>query len=680
MKILHASSIRPLIINYLRMKKLIFFGFLITGTCLLGQTPFTPGLTAGNLYSWEKSHAKVLENGDLEWQPEEFVYIKGSAVRYIDFEGGDDNNDGTSTRTAWKHHPWDIAATGKSQGTSGIYTYVFKRGVVYRGVLTAKESGEMGNPIRLTSDPSWGSGEACMYGSMRFTSGWIKANIQTAFDIPEPDKVWYHDVDGDIPNTKVVCELAPEGIKRVRLARTPNYQNTPDDHLKYWPVWTKKETYDNVNKNLWLSDTNNLIQCDPNYYLGGTVWSQEGAIVMCTVWGQKIKEYDPSKNRIAVGERSFGGAGCHYFIENTPYLLDTTSEYFYNSTANRMFVRLDKDKDPNTTTIEVATNGKLVLLEDKHDIVISGLTFGFTTSDVIRIGDADGVAVIQLSGTCYNIEISHNKFTYVNGAISARNPSEAEHTSHDILVSDNDMYVVDDMGIAFSRGGRVFFDKVKILRNRIYDNGGRHLGRWYSSVPAIIGYFLDAEVAGNIVNISWGNGLDCWWGKTGRDSVTSLPFIRGLVHHNKASNTLIGTNDYGGIENWQGGPVYVYDNISHNASGYKHFSKSSIGYAYYFDGSFKQYVFNNIASGVSWNRNRSGFMTVLGFYNMTVHNTGYRMASLTHGAVNNLDSNGHNAYLANLGDSVYFQFQTSLKPDQVALGIIFSVRHLSWEV
>jgi hypothetical protein len=333
--------------------------------------------------------------------------------------------------------------------------------------------------------------------------------------------------------------------------------------------------------------------------------------------------------------------------------------------VKRLFLRLDKDKDPNKAIIEVAENGKLILADNKHDIVISGLSFGYTTSNQNRLNDAEAVAVIQLSGTCSNIEISHNKFSYVNGAISARNVSVAELTSHDILVSDNDVNVSDDLAIAFNAGGRVYFDKVRILRNRVYDNGGRHLGKWYSSIPAISGFFIDAEIAGNIIDISWGNGLYFWWGKSGSDATTSLPFIRGLVHHNKASNTMIGCNDYGGIESWQGGPAYYYNNISYNCTGYKHFNNSSIGYAFYIDGGFKQYQFNNIAAGVSWQRNRSGFMTVLGFYNMSVHNTGYRMASFSHGAVNDLDSDGHNAYLGNLADSVLFVFKTSMKPDQV---------------
>ncbi len=633
---------------------------LIISACSKDGRHFTK-----NKYSWEKPQAKVLENGDLVWQPEDFKYVAGSEVRYIDFEGGDDSNDGLRKSTPWKHHPWDPAATGRAQSVSGIYTYVFKRGVVYRGVLIAKESGEEGNPIRLTSDPSWGKGEAGMYGSNRFTSGWKKADAQIAPNIPEPEKVWYQDIDENIPDTKVVCELGQEGIKRVRLARTPNYQDSPDDLLKYWAVWTQKENYDDVNNNLWLTDTVQLIQPDPEYYTSGTVWSVEDAVNMGALWRQKIKEYDPLKHRIAVENRNFGGVRCRYFIENIPSLLDTTSEFFYDNSMRRMFIRLNEDKDPNTTIIEVARTDKLIELEDKHDIVISGFTFAFTTSDTLRPSSREGIGVVQLSGTCYNIEVSHNTFTYVNGAVAAKNPSVAELTSHDIVVSDNDMQVVDDMAISFSSGGRIFFDKVKIMRNRIYDNGGRHLSRWTSPIPAIGGYLIDAEIAGNIVDVSWGSAINIFWGKTGRDSITSLPFIRGLIHHNKASNTLIGTHDYGGIESWQGGPVYCYNNISHNAWGYRCRTDDSQGYNFYFDGSFKHCVFNNIASGLSWKQSRSGFMTVLGFYNMTVQNTGYLLNSLTHGAVNELDSNGHNEYLGNLADSVRFIFKNSLKPFQV---------------
>jgi len=329
-----------------------------------------------------------------------------------------------------------------------------------------------------------------------------------------------------------------------------------------------------------------------------------------------------------------------------------------------MFIRLDNEKDPNTTTLEVAIKGSLIAMEGKHDIVISGFSFGFTTNDVNRIKDDDGsIAVVHVSSTCSDIEVSHNKFTYVSGAFSAKNPDNPELRSHDLLVTDNDIYVADDQAIGFYEGGKSYFDKVKMMRNRVYDNGARHLGPFGSSIPALYAALLDGEIAGNIIDVSWGNGISIFWGKAYKDSISFLPFIRGFIHHNKASNTLLGCNDYGGIESWQGGPVYIYDNISHNAAGYKQFTKSSIGYAFYIDGGFKHYTFNNIASGISWQRNRSGFMTVLGFYNMTIHNTGYNMTSFSHGAVNDLDSDGHNAYLANLADSVSFMFKTSMKPE-----------------
>ena len=65
-------------------------------------------------YSWQKPHAKVLPNGDLEWVPMPFSFVAGESVRYIDFKGGSDANDGRSREAPWKHHPWDPEATGQA--------------------------------------------------------------------------------------------------------------------------------------------------------------------------------------------------------------------------------------------------------------------------------------------------------------------------------------------------------------------------------------------------------------------------------------------------------------------------------------------------------------------------------------------------------------------------------------
>ncbi|MFW5877754.1 MAG: LamG-like jellyroll fold domain-containing protein, partial [bacterium] len=612
-------------------------------------------------YSWQKSHATVMPEGDLAWAPEAFVFEAGGSLRYIDYENGDDNNDGLSTSTPWKHHPWDKQATGNAASESGIHTYIFKRGVEYRGVLTANESGKPGNPIRLTSDPSWGTGEAAFLGSFQITDGWQKSNATISPKIPEPEKVWYKDIS--LPETNMLVEVSGDEKKRVRIARTPNYQYMPEDPVAYWPVMTFKTYSENANV-LVLGDKINFTQENEDYYEGGTIWSQEDAIVMCTVWGQKILDYNPQQQTITVRNENFGGVGSHYFIEDTPYLLDTTSEFYYDNEVNRLFVRLEGDSNPNNTTLEYATKAELIKIDGQQYIDITGLSFGFTSYSSIRYGYGDVRSVIRMNGSCNNINIRNNDFYYINGGISAKSPGSEELRSRDITVSDNDFHIVDDLAMVFEGSDNVYLENINILRNKIFDNGGRQRGRWYSSIPAIWGQMISGEAAGNIVEYSWGNGLDFFWGKGGSGN-RNIPFIRGFIHHNKAAHTLLGTNDYGGIESWQGGPLFCYNNISHNAYGYKHYNNSSIGEAFYFDGAFKHIVFNNISSGKSQDKNNTSFMQVLGYYNMYVHNTGYNTEKLFASGSGALRSNGHNIYLSNVGDNVKYHFYHMIYEDYV---------------
>jgi hypothetical protein len=56
-------------------------------------------------WSWQEPQAKVLPTGDLEWAPKAFEFKPGESIRYIDFESGNDTNDGLSKQMPWKHHP-----------------------------------------------------------------------------------------------------------------------------------------------------------------------------------------------------------------------------------------------------------------------------------------------------------------------------------------------------------------------------------------------------------------------------------------------------------------------------------------------------------------------------------------------------------------------------------------------
>ncbi len=627
------------------MKNLMFYlVFLFIGLPLTAQ------------YSWQIQQAKVLPKGDLEWSPKAFVLEKGSDVRYIDYEAGNNSNDGLSTSTAWKHHPWDNQASGNAASSNGVKTYIFKRGVVYRGSLVADESGTVGNPIRLTSDPAWGSGEASIYGSVRVTSGWTKSSAAISPKIPTPTQVWYRNISG-VNNSKVVCEIDGNTIRRVRVARIPNYHFTADEPMKLW--WAFDFKTKEGNGTLSLRDSKNMIQTSANYFAGGSVWAIEDVTVMCTLWKQNISSYNPSTNSINVPDQNFGGLKCKYFIENTPYLLDTTSEYYYDNSLGRMYLRLEKDKDPNTAIIEIANRQMLLDLNSRSNIEVSGLSFKFTSVDQLRYGTNDGIATIKIEGNGSNISIKNCKFQYVNGGVLANGASNVSSLTN-IEVSDNEMENMDDFSIFMNSNSDYFLNNIKILRNKVYESGTRHQGRWYSSIPAIWGQFVDAEIAGNIVEYSWGSGINIMWGKSMTDNKT-IPFVRGLVHHNKVNHSLIGVNDYGGIEGWQGGPAFYYNNISHDASGYKYSVGSSLGYAFYFDGAFKQAVFNNIATGKGWKKNGALYTQVLGFYNVWANNNAYNAASFSSSGGEAIAPDGQNIFLSNISDSTESHFNNTTK-------------------
>lgn len=74
--------------------------------------------------------------------------------KWVDFQNGNDNNDGLSKATAWKHSPGDPSATG----VAGAYRpqpgdqIVFAAGSRYFGSITAQFTGTAARPITLTGE------------------------------------------------------------------------------------------------------------------------------------------------------------------------------------------------------------------------------------------------------------------------------------------------------------------------------------------------------------------------------------------------------------------------------------------------------------------------------------------------------------------------------------------------
>ncbi|HOM25997.1 MAG TPA: LamG domain-containing protein [bacterium] len=571
-------------------------------------------------FSWEERHCEITPDGDIKWKPKPFVFKKGLSVRYIDFENGNDNNDGLTKNTPWKHHPWDENAEGKAKECKGIHTYIFKKGVIYRGKLIAKESGEENNLIILTVDPDWGRGEAYIYGSVKIEGGW-KKNTER-LNAPESDKIWYIDLKGDfIPRS--VWLIEGEKVTRIPIARQPNWEedpNDPDDVIKNWWAW---ERVRQEGRNLIGKDSKNLTNPDPNYYRGATVWT-EGDNLIVTPTPTKIINYNPQTNEITFssGWRQPPVKGSRYFIEDKIEFLDSPGEYFYDTSKKRLYIRLPKDEDPNTKTIELAKEFTLLEISNQSNIEISGINFRFNNSlpDImLRWRDTFEVytSAIRATGTCKNIKIHHCKFEYLTKGIRFF-AQEGSGVIENIEVSDNEFSYTDHNALEFKDSqswgqtipplGRV--RNIRVLRNKFYCDGIRPL-RDYTPFTIEFHSVETAEIAGNILERCYGGGIDVFLGK--HHDLRDVPLIKVFIHHNKVKDCLLNSNDYGGIEVWQGGPVFVYNNIVINPVGPRrgnyvwhidnrkdfNYNSGNFGFAYYSDGQYKGYFFNNIAIGKS---------------------------------------------------------------------------------
>ena len=621
---------------------------------------------AGAVYSWQEPHAKVLPTGALEWAPTLFVFEKGDSVRYIDFEAGDDARDGKSRQTAWKHHPWDASATGEARTCKGIQTYVFKGGSVYRGALKATESGTPGNPIRLTCDRGWGNGEALFLGSTQIKGGWRKASGQDAPGIPHPDNVWYidlgnsYDPDPNSAKFSAMWQVNGARVERLHIAREPNYDlSDPNDPVKNWPTWSAYDKRTGTLKSPALKGLG-----DKKLLNNAIIWSESDFLMGSARKMNAAWNYDPSAGTVSarelVNNRWFGRipqARVHFMIENVAAFLDAPGEYFFDVNGpkpGRLFLIPAGGVDPNHVVYEVAQIRFLLWIPDQHDIIVSGLRFHYNDPDEASDeGPVELSPCIRITGSSSNITVRHCKFYYVAGAIAACPKTFYDQAGSpagvmdNIIVSDNDIQHV-EMGGAVSIIGENAKTKgatycqlkhVEVLRNRVIDTGFRHGTKPWSSIPAIeVSFPETCEIAGNIVDTSFGNGIITFGGKAS-GSYNAAPLTRMLVHHNQIDNTMLGCNDYGGLEHFQGGPIYIYDNITRNCVGNRTLGRE-LGYSLYLDGGFKCYVFNNIMAGnlkpgQPDYYNNCGYFMVFGFMDQLFNNTIYHFDNALDGSSGN---------------------------------------------
>ena len=642
-------------------------------------------LSAAPAWSWQQPHSKVIPTGDLQWAPRQFDVRLGKSVRYIDFSSGADTQDGLSKQTPWKHHPWDPNATAQAKAGKGAHTYVFKQGVIYRGELDANESGTEDTPIILTRDPAWGEGPAVICGS-EMISGW-KAGAANPL-IPEAEKVWWVDLDW---SPRLVWMVGKEGaVTRIALARTPNWSSPdPDDIKSEWWSWKNPEkafdnyTMVNGQRRHLAFDLEHINTNQPqDFYERAIVWTTKGW-VMGNPFPARVLAVDRDKGSLTFagqwgGEPSYKIIrGCQYYLEDKAQYLDSPGEFWFDKKGQggRLFLRLPHDLDPNQAHVEVAKRIHMLDSRGMSHVQVRGLTFRFSNVYWNLVAAPYWVShesldvqpgCVRLLGSGTDIHVSHCLFEHVHKGVRLKAMGK-EDVIDRVEIEDNVFSDCDSGGVELADSttygdvappmGRLY--DVRVLRNR-FDHIGLRPDLFSQGIGLAVDYAQTAEIAGNVFERISAQGIDVHGAKAS-GAATDRPFARLLIHHNKAVDTLINVDDFGGIETWQGGPAYVFNNISGNPGGYRNWdhvlspdTEDRFGHAYYLDGAFKNYYFNNIAWGKSKGpagklANTAAFQEIISYQNSFFNNTLYNFVT---GSRRQAPQAGRVKFLGNIWQSI----------------------------
>jgi len=610
---------------------------------------------AAEPFPWQLDHAARSETGDLEWAPRPFRFEAAGEVRYIDYEQGDDTAAGTRA-APWKHHPWDPSARGVAAAAGEVDTFVFKGGSIYRGQLVIGGEGSPGRPLRLTRDPEWGEGPAVLAGSMKVT-GFTRGSHP---DIPDSGVVWKAELPVSPRSLWIVGE---DGIgRRIPLARHPNWTSQPEDHKAEWFTWTNDRHPFNPPEGWTANDSEHLRGLETDFVEGALIYSEFGW-VMGTPYPTRVRKHDPSNGAVDFAGWTGGGSarvihrGMRYYLEDKPqYLDDPEGEFWFEregkGPGGTLYLRAPGGVDPNRSHFEAGFRQVLIGGDRARHLEITGLDFRWTAmswnldtpawdyrTKPFGIRPTATPAAIRVRGTSEGLRIAHCRFEHLAAGINLR-PVEPGQTVTGVRIEDNAFAGLDILAVDLSDGtgwgfanpfGRL--DDIHLLRNHARDIGFRPT----RSERGCTFNFTGAErlhAAGNVVERCGAQAINVYGGKTSGVR-GEVPLIRILIHQNKAWKTMQNANDFGGIEAWQHGPVYIFDNLSHDPRGQwegrRNFSREGspgFGHAYYLDGGFKNYLFNNIAWGKSNDPasplvNCSAFQEIHSYQNVFFNNTAY---------------------------------------------------------
>jgi hypothetical protein len=330
-----------------------------------------------------------------------------ATIYYVDFTGGNDANNGTSTGTAWK----TIAKVNSIQSTLVAGDQIlFKRGETWHESLTPTKSGTVASPITYGA---YGSGALPVITGLEQLTSWttVGTNIyeSTAF------------------SSLASCNIVTINNNIARRGREPDY-NEPGDY------GTGIGGYKKITASTANTVTASSFSNSPNNWTGADAVIRAVNWVMDTV---RITAHSTGGQlTLRRNVAKLPSVGNGFFITNDVRTLDQHGEWYYNPTTKKLRIYLSTA--PSNYIIKASDIDRVVNINNVSDIILENL----------RI-EGSNIALIDIQNTSAltdNLTIQNCELFYAGSvAVDGRNANLASIDNTKIL--NNYVYEIMNFGL-----------------------------------------------------------------------------------------------------------------------------------------------------------------------------------------------------------------------------------------
>ncbi len=357
-------------------------------------------------------------------------------IYYVDATNGLDTNNGTPQSSAWK----TISKVNSENFNPGD-SVMFKRNETWREQLIIPSSGSAGSPIIFAD---YGTGGKPIINPTANLSNWsvYSGNIYVANATGDITQVF---VDGVFYNLSFHPNTG--------LFDTENHDGK----------------YGLIDVNLTLTEdqmVNSTVKVmTANWIIEEKVVSQYNETIKTMNWTSPTA-YD-------IRDR-YG-----YYLENKLWMLDSSGEWWYNSSSSQIYIWLYGDENPNSHTVEVPNQTQAIYAENKAYIHVANLTIKQTKNNSLYFEDVDYSKLSNL-----DINDSGERFIYIHNsrnitleninAYRARRDGFVLYQSENMTIINNSLYRLGTVGNPVRSYAGIWLEWVNntlFQYNYLYDMG-----------------------------------------------------------------------------------------------------------------------------------------------------------------------------------------------------------------